>query len=320
MYYLGVDGGGTKTAAVLADEEGRDIRAVKGGAGNIAVLDRGSVAQLIRSIISEILQGESIDQIAWGTFAFAGAGRTAEKSLVEAIVRGTGIRHLSVMTDAEILHYSIFRDEPGILLSAGTGSICLIRNHHSGYHQIGGWGYLLGDEGSGFYIGRSAIRAALRDREMGNPPSPLTQELLSFYGLDNPEKFITMIYSSVNPSNLIASCARLICELAETGESHALGIVEEATSALLDLAREAIRHFGNHPQREHRLCLTGGVLKNASIINQKFKERARAMGLKFRYLKPEMEPAAAGVIYSLKKAGKPVAEELVQKLKQIRFT
>ncbi len=129
MYYLGVDGGGTKTAAVLADEQGRVLRQVKMGPGNIAVLDRGTLAQLIRNIVAELTAGLETRQLEWATFAFAGAGRAAEKETVRALIRGAGVQHFSVMTDAEILHYSVFGEEPGILISAGTGSICLLRDH-----------------------------------------------------------------------------------------------------------------------------------------------------------------------------------------------
>ena len=71
MFFLGVDGGGTKTTAVLSDLQGEVIRTIRLGPGNIAVLDRGSVAQLIRNIIFELLRSDSVDQIEAATFAFA---------------------------------------------------------------------------------------------------------------------------------------------------------------------------------------------------------------------------------------------------------
>jgi len=153
MYFLGVDGGGTKTAAILMDAQGNVLRTTRKGTGNIAVLDRGSVAQLIRSILQELLPEGDTENIRWATFAFAGAGRPQEREAVTAIIRNTGIRNFTVLSDAEILYYSVFGEEQGILISAGTGSICLVKGKDNQYHQIGGWGYLLGDEGSGFYIG-----------------------------------------------------------------------------------------------------------------------------------------------------------------------
>lgn len=319
MYYLGVDGGGTKTAAVLADEQGQVLRSVKKGPGNIAVLDRGTLAQLIRNIVGELVGTQGIREIAWATFAFAGAGRPAEKETVEALIQGAGMKHFSVMTDAELLHYSVFGENPGILVSAGTGSICLLRDHSGHYHQIGGWGFLLGDEGSGFHIGRRAIRNALQDMEEEQSPSPLTRELLSFYGIDAPEKLISIVYSSVNPARLIASCARLVCEMAARGDWEAEDIVDAAVNELLKLVDRALSRFGENGNEPYQISLTGGILKNNRFVRQRFQEKARDRGYRFQYLEPEMEPAAAAVLYSLRKNGREPAPELLNALRGVRF-
>ncbi len=319
MFYLGVDGGGTKTAAVLADESGRVVRILKKGPGNIAILDRGTLAQLIRNIITELVEGGKSAKIRWATFAFAGAGRAAEKETVAALIRGAGIKHYSVMTDAEILHYSIFGEDPGILISAGTGSICLLKDRKGRYHQIGGWGYLLGDEGSGFYIGSRAIRNALQNLEEGKMPTKLTRELLAFYGIDRPEKLISIVYSSVNPSRLIASCARLVCELAEQGEPEAGIIVDQAVEELLQLVKRAITFYGDSGKTPYRISLTGGILKNNLFVKRKFQDKAQQSGFEFTYLEPEMEPAAAAVLYAVRKSDAEVQDSLIKALKQIKF-
>ena len=320
MYYLGVDGGGTKTAAVLADEQGRVLRQVKMGPGNIAVLDRGTLAQLIRNIVAELTAGLETRQLEWATFAFAGAGRAAEKETVRALIRGAGVQHFSVMTDAEILHYSVFGEEPGILISAGTGSICLLRDHAGQYHRIGGWGYLLGDEGSGFDIGSRAIRQALLDMESGREPSRLTRELLIFYGIDAPQKLISIVYSSISPARLIASCARLVCEMAAVGDENALNIVNGAVDELLKLVDRAISRFGENRSEPYRVSLTGGILKHNRFVRQQFQKKAQQRGYQFQYLEPEMEPAAAAVLYSLRKSGKNAPDTLMTALKSIRFS
>ena len=319
-FFLGVDGGGTKTTAVLADAAGAIVRTTRKGSGNVAVLDRGTVAQLIRSILTDLLEGEGVEQIKWAAFAFAGAGRREEKEMVSALIRGAGIQRFHVMTDAEILHYSIFGDRAGILIAAGTGSICLIRDRRGCYHQIGGRGFLLGDEGSGFFIGNQAIRAALHDAELGKPPTRLTRELLAFYGLEHPENLITIVYSSIHPSHLIASCARLVCEIAESGDASALSIVERAALALVQLAQQALPFFADHQAGPIPLALAGSILTEVSIVTQKFKAQAQKKGLAFTYLRPEMEPAAAGVLFAMRRAGTSVPQHLLDRLKKINFS
>ncbi len=319
MYFLGVDGGGTKTAAILMDEAGKVVRTTRKGPGNIAVLDRGSVAQLIRSIISELLPQKEVQQIRWATFAFAGAGRPQEREGVTAIIRNTGIAHFSVLSDAEILYYSIFGENPGILISAGTGSICLVKGQDNQYHQIGGWGYLLGDEGSGFYIGSKAIRKALHDAELGLPPSRLTEKLLAFYGIAQPKSLITVVYSSVNPVRLIASCARLVCELAEKGAPEAIEIVEDAAQALLNMALEAVRYFGGEMGQEYPISLAGSILTEVQIVARKFQEKAAGLGLQFRYITPQMETAAAAVLYAFQRAGIQPDSSVLQQLQNLKI-
>ncbi|HFE63629.1 MAG TPA: hypothetical protein ENK14_04335 [Caldithrix sp.] len=319
MYYLGVDGGGTKTTAVLSDLSGETVRTIKAGVGNIALLDRGSTAHLIRSILRSLLAGEKTDRILRATFGFAGAGRHEEKEMVSALIRAAGIQNFTVMTDAEILHYAIFGEQQGMLISAGTGSICVIRNEQSKFQQIGGWGYLLGDEGSGFYIGNRAIKQALLEIVAGEKPSRLTNELLLFYGLEKPENLITITYSSINPPKLVASCARLVCDLAEQGEPNAQKIVEDAATALLNLASLAVKQYQGEKPAIYKVALAGSILKESSIVNHLFKKRAAEKGLHFEYTRQELPPSAAGVLYSIKTDGKSAPASLIEKLKGIQF-
>ncbi|RMF55801.1 MAG: hypothetical protein D6748_14705 [Calditrichaeota bacterium] len=318
MYYIGVDGGGSKTTSILTDLQGNVIRTARHGPGNIAVLDRGSIAQLIRRVINDLLQGENIEQVRWTTFAFAGAGRSKEKEIAGEIIKGAGIKHFNIMTDAEILYYSIFGDEAGILISAGTGSICLIKDENNQFQQIGGWGYLLGDEGGGFDIGHQAIRKAINEMDIGEPPSLLTKELLSFYGLQRVDELISITYSSHNPQRLVASCAKLVCDLAEKGEPNAEAIVDSAATALLNLAMKALEHPHFGPQT--RIALVGSILQEPSIVNQKFREKAREIGMNFNYIPQQLEPAVAAVLYAIKKSGETVSQSLLQKLKKVTFT
>jgi len=319
MFHLGVDGGGTKTTAVLSDVRGEILRTVRMGPGNISVLDRGSVAQLIRNILFELLAGESPDKIQWATFAFAGAGRPEEKKTIQDLIKTAGINRFTVMSDAEILYYSIFGEEPGILISSGTGSICLLRTRKCKFQQIGGWGYLLDDEGSGFDIGRMTIRSVLQELVASDTPSEFSKKILLFYGLENPENLISIIYSSVNPPNLVASCARLVCDLAEKKDPVAKEIISEAVDSLIGFVRQAIDYFGKMNETVQQVALAGGILRDNLYVNQQFKEKLKAAGLYLNYSRQEYEPAAAGVLQSLQQAGVQAPPSLLEKLKNIKF-
>lgn len=317
MMFLGVDGGGTKTTAVLTDGDGGTVRQARGGPGNVALLDRGSIAELLRGILDALIGGPPYDRIAGAVFAFAGVGRPRVRQSVREIIEGAGLGHVTIMTDAEIVYESVFAEERGILLSAGTGSICLTKRDDGGFHQIGGVGYLLGDEGSGFDIGNRAIRLAVRQAELPGEPTPLTVELLAFYGLREPRDLVSIIYSSPNPQRLVASCARLVCDMAERGDPVAGPIVDAAVGSLLELARRALETL---PAGDSvPIALGGSVLKPGSLVRERFAGRAEAEGLAFTYRNPEMEPAAAALLHALKQAGKPINKSFVETLKTVTF-
>ena len=97
--------------------------------------------------------------------------------MVQEIIKSAGIENFSLMTDAEILNYAVFGDEPGILLASGTGSICVFKDQQNRYQQIGGWGIYLAMKESGFDIGKNAIRAAVRHTDLKKRPHELIKSL-----------------------------------------------------------------------------------------------------------------------------------------------
>ncbi|MFQ5751787.1 MAG: BadF/BadG/BcrA/BcrD ATPase family protein [bacterium] len=126
MYYLSIEAGGTKTTGILSDLRGQTVRTKKAGAGNIAVLKQNSVLKLLKELVYGLLEGEDVAKIEGATFAFAGAGRAEEKGIAQKIISEIGIKNFSVMSDAELLYYAIHGEGQGILLEAGTGSVCIV--------------------------------------------------------------------------------------------------------------------------------------------------------------------------------------------------
>lgn len=316
MYYIGVDSGGTKTSAILTNEKGELIKQVRFGAGNIAVLGAKLAKQLIEDLINSLVTKSEIKNIAWATFAFAGAGREKEKEFAKNIITSAGIKKFSVMTDAEIRYYSIFEERYGILVASGTGSVCIIRDKR-GLRQIGGLGYFLGDEGSGFDIGRKAIRKALTDWQFNKPQSLLTKELLGFYNVSHAEELMTMLYSQTNAQNFISSCAKLICQQSEKNDPDAKEIVNSAAKSLLQLTLTAAKQVGLNPPYE--VALTGGVLNESSAMFSEFKKLAQEDGIEFKYVKQNLSPEAGAVLNSMKMTSALISTEVKNNLNKIYF-
>ena len=317
MFYLGVDGGGSKTLAILTDLSGNHFRKVQRGPGNMALLDRGTAAQMIHDLVDDLLDGEDPAKIACATMAFAGIGREREKNLLFQITRGAGIEQFNLMTDGQIQYYAAFGEEPGVLLSAGTGSICLLKTADGPLEQLGGKGYLLGDEGSGYYIGNLAIRNALEEKHQDRGFSELTRQILAFYAIVDPDDLISLIYTARFPQRLIASCTRTVMKNAASGSTIALEILEKAAEHLLQLFNRAAQHFDK--SQSIPLCLTGGVLNGRSPLRDLLEKRLVEKYAHLDLVTPKINAAAAAVMHAIQESGTTISKELKERLSLVQL-
>jgi N-acetylglucosamine kinase-like BadF-type ATPase len=166
VVYLGIDGGGSKTAFVLEDETGAILGRAESGPSNWLSAGKEEATRNIRAGIQEL---KAIpDVVACG---FAGAGRPeGVQFFKDCLTSLLPKAKIFVETDAFISYMGAIGIEPGVLLIAGTGSIAIGRRRDGSMIRVGGWGPVFGDEGSGFWIGREAIQSALRANDAGTDP------------------------------------------------------------------------------------------------------------------------------------------------------
>jgi N-acetylglucosamine kinase-like BadF-type ATPase len=178
MRYLGIDGGGSKTAFLLVDEYYNEICHLHSGPSNHLSVGNEAARESIASGISQLT--ESPDIICAG---FAGAGRPDSVSFYKEVLNSlVPEAQIIIESDAFISSIGAIGIDPGILLIAGTGSIVIGRDAERAMFRVGGWGPYFGDEGSGFWIGREAIRAALRsiDRQSS---TKFAQRIATAFGM-----------------------------------------------------------------------------------------------------------------------------------------
>src|SRR5215472_12149948 len=165
MRYLGIDGGGSKTAFLLVDEYYNEICHLNSGPSNHLSVGNEAARQSLAKGISQLT--ERPDIICAG---FAGAGRTDSINFYKEVLHSlVPEAQVIIESDAFISSIGAIGIDPGILLIAGTGSIVIGRDKERAMFRVGGWGPYFGDEGSGFWIGREAIRAALRSVDAQGP-------------------------------------------------------------------------------------------------------------------------------------------------------
>lgn len=193
----------------------------------------------------------------------AGAGRPQEQAELEAALVEAGVaRRVRVLADGAVALAAAFGGGPGILVNAGTGSIAYARDPTGGLHRAGGYGWQLGDEGGGYWLGRRALAAASRAHDGLEESSTLMGRLLVALGLETFDDLIRWT-ATATPAQ-IAALAPHVLNAAREGETVAQQIVAEAAAELSQLVRVLMRHF---PEANAiKLATVGGLLRPGSPL------------------------------------------------------
>lgn len=255
MSYVGVDGGGTRTRAVLVDQEGRELgRAEAPGAVASAAYPERVVSAVEEAIGRAIEAAGSHGEVPHRLWAgLAGAGQAAARDAVLARLNEAGVaREVVVGTDVEAAFASAFPDGEGVLLIAGTGSIAWSCDGNRGTRRSGGWGAHLGDEGSGFAIGRAGLTLVTRIRDGRAGPSTLDGTLLDSCGVGSADELVAWVASATKRD--VAALAPLVIAAADAGDEEGTRIVDEAVQDLLDVIAPL------RPEQDPTVVLWGGLI------------------------------------------------------------
>jgi N-acetylglucosamine kinase-like BadF-type ATPase len=256
--FVGVDGGGTHARAVVIDETGKELARYTGGAGIVDPRNPETAAHVIVAVVEQVLStaGLSIpvDALCCG---LAGAGRPEQSEAVtRSLLTAAVAQRVLVVGDAETAMYDAFGNDPGVLLIAGTGSIAWARNAAGEVFRVGGWGQLLGDEGSAYDIGLQALRAVARAADGRAAPTVLTELIVSDCGVSDVADLIA--WGAVASKAQIGALAPTILACAETRDAAAVQIRANALEQLLVLLGTALKHAGT---RRISLALAGGLIE-----------------------------------------------------------
>jgi N-acetylglucosamine kinase-like BadF-type ATPase len=264
-YFLGVDGGQSSTRALIGDEDGRVLGLGHGGPSNHAGAAEGQ-AKFVNAIRESV--GAACRQAGLGGWVrffssclgFSG-GPADKQLLLGQILRSDRVL---VTDDASIALSGALAGDPGIVVIAGTGSIAFGRNAQGRTARAGGWGYLFGDEGGGFWIVREALRAALGWEEGWGAPTSLRAILLEATGARNMNDLMHRCYTPEFPRPRLASLALLVNYAAEAGDPTARQVLRDAARELAKLAR-AVRNQLFGASEPVPCAYVGGVFHSRSL-------------------------------------------------------
>ena len=302
QYFLGVDGGQSSTTAIIGDESGRVLGIGRGGPCNHVGASEGR-AKFVNAIHASVRAACSEAGLEAGTVRFVSAclgfsGGPADKQAILGEILASD--RILVTGDATIALSGALAGEPGIVIIAGTGSIAFGRNAQGRTARAGGWGYLFGDEGGGFWIVREALRAALRCEEGWGSPTALRAMLLDSTGARNINDLMHRCYTPEFPRPRVASLSLLVNTAAENGDPMARKIFSEAASELALLAR-AVGSQLFDPQDSARCAYSGGVF-HSRILRARFRDALeREPGLVAT--PPVHDPATGALLEAYRAAG-----------------
>lgn len=235
-YFAGVDGGGTRTTLVLADEAGRELARRAGSAGLVDPRDPRASAAVVAALVRDAVRGAGLPGRPAALCAgLAGVGNPAEREAVRAALEDAGVAGLvSVATDGEIALEGALGGGAGLLLIAGTGSVAYGRADDGRVERCGGWGMWIGDEGSGYAIGRGGLLAAVRWADGRGPRTVLLDRLLQLLELDGPRAIPPWVGRAAKAD--IAALAKEVIAAAEEDDEAARAVVEEAAAGIAEHA------------------------------------------------------------------------------------
>lgn len=265
---VGVDAGGTKTAVVHA-VDGEASRIEMRDGANASVRGAESAATIIADAVESSLDGAMPHAIFVGA---AGAARQEVRDAIEGALRSRfGAARIQVRDDAYIALRAAVPQGDGVVVIAGTGSIAYAQHGDEGY-RCGGYGYLLGDDGSGFAIGSAGIAHVLRSYDRRVPRDELVAALEKHLDVNHLEGVLQSVYRSENPVGTVAAAARVVLDLAQSGERSATKIVQAAALGLGDLVKSVIKLAGLTGEPA-QIVLAGGLLQSNSLLTYLLETR-----------------------------------------------
>jgi N-acetylglucosamine kinase len=315
-YVLGIDGGGSKTVCILMDDARQVLGRGEAGASNYQSIGVEATLQSIQSAIHaaidetrKITKTVNIEAICLG---LAGVGRAADIEVIKGLVQELqNSKSLPIIWDLKPSNVVICNDalvalvggighDVGIVVAAGTGSIVFGRNHQGETKRVGGWGYILGDEGSAYQIAVTGMQAVLKAYDGRDKQTSLIEAFKQHLNLASIEDLIEVIYRRGWGVKQIAALAPIVDFVAASGDEVANKIIDDAVQELVKATSTVIDVLFSYDS-VLEVVTTGSVWRGSSKMHEKF---AASIIKKFPFVKvifPKYEPAYGAGLLALQK-------------------
>ena len=292
---VGVDGGGTKTEAVILDADMRVIGEGRSGPSNPLRVGLTSAAAAVKEAIDEACASAKIrrSDVDAAEVGLAGARRQELRERMREMLLPLGIRDVEVVTDADIALHGATDGAPGLVVIAGTGSICCGINSRGKRVCAGGWGPIAGDEGAGAWLSRQALRAVAHASDGRGPETLLTEFACNYFHVSTADDLTTAIYAPTITNERIAGFGKDVVEAAKRKDRIAEQIISEGGRELGRSAVAVIKTL-QMEREKFQIAYVGGVFRAAGeMILKPLRAEVDKVASRAYFQPPHFSPAVA---------------------------
>ncbi|HXL03986.1 MAG TPA: BadF/BadG/BcrA/BcrD ATPase family protein [Bacillota bacterium] len=309
---IAIDAGGTKTDCLIGTTQGEILAKSVSGPANYQLVGIDGVLRVISELLRATDDYWSHErhgfEVMW--IGIAGVDRPGEREQVAMSLRNLGAASKVIVdNDAMIALASGTMGKPGIVVIAGTGSIAFGVNGEGKRTRAGGWGYILGDEGSAYYIGHSALNQVTRAQDGRGQPTLLAQAIIDHFGIDSIDGLVGLAYTGKLDRIDIAGLSPLVAEAAKEGDETACRILDSA-GAELGIAAGAVAKALNMERSAFPCVTTGGVFKSGKAVTYALMRELAKVAPMSHLVEPEFPPVVGAYFMGIRELGQEIDEDV----------
>lgn len=297
-WIFGIDGGGTSTRIQVESLDGRVLWYRENSSINPRSVGWSGTEQVLKEMFTALYRETALKPVACagGFTGAAGIGRADDCEQFTTILRrASGLScPLQSDNDAVIALVGAFGQKSGVLLICGTGSIAVSANCEGVMFRSGGWGHILGDEGSAWDVGRNGLTVASRSADKRSGRSVLLDYALEYFNIEEAYDLIPAVYENFNKAR-VAGFARLVAQARDEQDPAACAIFSSAVMELELLVKTAASHLRS-PRDNHQIAFRGGFIENDGWLAQHLSEAITVSLPNFEIIPPRFEPVAGACI------------------------
>ena len=305
---IGFDGGGTKTTAILADRKGNVLAEVSGGPSNFQIIGVEQASELLLSLLTQCCEkaGKPSSEVKAAVAGLTGAGRPGDQQRMReafsehARKLGMPLEYAAIESDARVALEGSFKGGAGIILIAGTGSIAYGKTQEGQVFRVGGWGRVIGDEGSGYAIGRDALNLVTKHLDGRGKETLLIKLVADRFGLKDQEGIINAVYRN---NFDVASVAPLVIEAAGLRDTESERILNRAAFELTEHIRTLtfkLEGATRAPRQKIPLSFIGSLLAEQTLLARIAKHKIEFSIPQITVVRAQASPAFGAVLMALR--------------------